>query len=201
MLKKRMSWKKDKRAEIGIGTMIVFIAMVLVSAVAASVLISTANQVQEQALSTGDQAIDNVASGFVVQDVVGQVNKTDYTTIDNITVYIRLHAGSPEVNIDNVMISMISDTINQFMGFNATTTDATHYTASKQIDISQKPWDTFHVVGQGDLIKITITDADNSLGIGFNQEGSIKIIPAYGQSSLIEFTTGESFSTEWVTLV
>ena len=72
-MKMRTSWKKDKRAEMGVGTMIIFIAMVLVAAVAASVLISTANKVSEQAQNTGDQAINNVASGFVVQDVTGQV--------------------------------------------------------------------------------------------------------------------------------
>ena len=71
--KKFVKMKNDKRAEMGVGTMIIFIAMVLVAAVAASVLISTANTVREQAQSTGDQAINNVASGFIVQDVVGTV--------------------------------------------------------------------------------------------------------------------------------
>ncbi len=70
----RTSWKKDKHGDMGVGTMIIFIAMVLVAAVAASVLISTANTVREQAQNTGDQAINNVASGFVVQDVTGTVD-------------------------------------------------------------------------------------------------------------------------------
>jgi flagellin FlaB len=46
--KKFVKMRNDKRAEMGVGTMIIFIAMVLVAAVAASVLISTANTVREQ---------------------------------------------------------------------------------------------------------------------------------------------------------
>ena len=55
--------RMNKRADIGVGTMIVFIAMVLVAAVAASVLISTANSVREQATSTGDDAIPEYPPG------------------------------------------------------------------------------------------------------------------------------------------
>lgn len=204
--KKFVKMRNDKRAEMGVGTMIIFIAMVLVAAVAASVLISTANTVREQAQSTGDQAINNVASGFIVQDVIGQVNKTNYQYIDNVTIYVRLAAGSPQINMNNVMISLLSDTTNLYQSMSTSISDET-YIAEVEKSISGNTWDdgsmtTSHVVGQGDLIKITVSNAGGALGIGFNQLGVIKIMPAYGQLSLITFTTSEAFTPgiEWVTL-
>ena len=66
--------KKDRRGDIGVGTMTIFIAMVLVAAVAASVLISTANSVKEQATQTGTDAIAELSSGFDVEYVTGTVS-------------------------------------------------------------------------------------------------------------------------------
>ena len=115
-MKMRTSWKKRTNAEMGVGTMIIFIAMVLVAAVAASVLISTANKVREQAQNTGDQAINNVASGFVVQDVTGTVDNGN-TSITDLTIQMRLQAGSPNMNMDLVSIQFVSGATNDMLSF------------------------------------------------------------------------------------
>ena len=195
----KKTWNKDNRGEVGIGTMIVFIAMVLVAAVAASVLISTANQVREQAQSTGDQAINNVATGFLVQDVVAQVNQTTGNTIDNITVYIRLSAGSPSVNLDNVVMTLVCGNTNMFMAYGSAA-DADTFSASRQVNIADLSWtDGSHVIGQGDMVQITVTNA-GGLGIGYSTYGELKIMPAYGQTSLVTFQTGEYFANEFFSL-
>ena len=202
--KKFVKMRKDKRAEMGVGTMIIFIAMVLVAAVAASVLIGTANQVREQAQSTGDQAINNVASGFIVQDVVGTVS-SDRTEVEEVVVYLRLAAGSPRINMANVMITVVSGNVNQVMSM-AASADGTHYEAERTqaADLSV-PWSSSnYVVAQGDLIKVTIdidkTASGGTAKIGFSQSGVIKIMPAYGQMNQVDFKTPESFSTGFVTL-
>jgi flagellin FlaB len=199
---KKMWMKKDKRGEIGIGTMIVFIAMVLVAAVAASVLISTANQVREQAQSTANQSLNNVASGFIAQDVVGTTN-ADRSQINSVTVYLRLAAGSPAINMDNVVITVVNGANSQFLTMGDAVNDSV-YTAVPMVSISGFAWSASnHIAGQGDLLKLTIGDNSSAVGVsgvGFNSQCTIKIMPAYGQSTLIVFKTGENFPTTIISL-
>ena len=198
----RTSWKKDKRAEMGVGTMIIFIAMVLVAAVAASVLISTANKVREKAKNTGDQAINNVASGFVVQDVTGQVTAAR-DSIKNLTVQLRLQAGSPAVNMNKVTVQFISGSTNNMMQMQSDGAPTTSkYTANQTLAkvYGLSTWsNSNYVVQQGDLITISIGNT-GGLGLGFTQSATIKIVPAYGSPTTINFVTPSYYSTDYVNL-
>jgi len=89
---------------IGIGAMIVFIAMVLVAGIAASVLIQTSTTLENQALSTGRETTDEVAGGIAVFDVEGHVA----TDIDGLAVTVRCRAGSPEIDLNETVV-ILSD--------------------------------------------------------------------------------------------
>jgi len=76
--------KKDA-GSIGIGAMIVFIAMILVAGVAASVLVQTSNTIQLQAMKTGRETTREISSGVQVFDVEGMINVTTVNVSGNWT--------------------------------------------------------------------------------------------------------------------
>ncbi|MBD3260593.1 MAG: flagellin, partial [Candidatus Altiarchaeales archaeon] len=61
----------DDKGLMGVGTLIVFIAVILVAAVAATVLISFSSSLQQKSLDTGSQAEEGVATGAEVISVMG----------------------------------------------------------------------------------------------------------------------------------
>jgi len=61
----------NERGQVGIGTLIVFIAMVLVAAIAAGVLINTAGLLQSQAEATGEESSEQVTDRVLVSSVAG----------------------------------------------------------------------------------------------------------------------------------
>jgi flagellin FlaB len=90
---------------VGIGAMIVFIAMVLVAGISASVLIQTSTRLEMQALRTGQETIAEVASGLKVEAIEGH-NTSGLVT--KMALEISSRAGSPDVDLAQTVIE-ISD--------------------------------------------------------------------------------------------
>ena len=96
------------RGQVGIGTLIVFIAMVLVAAIAAGVLINTAGLLQSQAEATGQESAEQVSDRLDVISVTG--NSLDGSeNIDELEVSVRRGAGSNDINLENVIIEVFAD--------------------------------------------------------------------------------------------
>jgi flagellin FlaB len=93
----------DDEADVGIGTLIVFIAMVLVAAVAASVLMQTAENLQQRAYAVGKQTIRDVSTGLRVIGVTGytDVNKTK---LEYLAIAITPRAGSYDVDLNKTLL-------------------------------------------------------------------------------------------------
>ncbi|AWB27520.1 archaellin/type IV pilin N-terminal domain-containing protein [Halococcoides cellulosivorans] len=101
----RITTDTDDRGQVGIGTLIVFIAMVLVAAIAAGVLINTAGFLQSSAEQSGQQAAEQVTNRLVEVSTVGEVNGSQIVEA-NMTV--RLAPGSADVNLNDTTMQWIT---------------------------------------------------------------------------------------------
>ena len=97
---------RDNAAAIGIGAMIVFIALILVAAVAAAVIIQTAEKLQQNAQSAGDDTQEQMSTkvvllSTVIWDMTGGT-ETIFSTFE-------LAAGSNPVVPGDVSYTVVCD--------------------------------------------------------------------------------------------
>ena len=93
---------RDSVAAIGIGAMIVFIALILVAAVAAAVIIQTAEKLQQNAQTTGQDTTDKMAARLTVISII----ITDAAT-DELTLTFELAPGSTSVQTGDIVWSIV----------------------------------------------------------------------------------------------
>ena len=95
----------DDRGQVGIGTLIVFIAMVLVAAIAAGVLINTAGFLQTQAEATGQESTSQVSDRIQIVSQSGNV--TDAQEVDKLQFVVAKAPGSGYIDLNQTTIEFI----------------------------------------------------------------------------------------------
>ncbi len=124
---RRNTKASDDKGEIGIGTMIVFIAAVIVAAIAAAVLINTAGNLERQASETGQETTDEVSANIFVRDIVGHVEDNadsgdDVITSVNFTV--SLAPGANAIDFQHLMLQWRTNDTLQDLSFKAAQANA-----------------------------------------------------------------------------
>jgi flagellin FlaB len=102
--------KHERRGQVGIGTLIVFISMVLVAAVAAGVLINTSGYLQSKAGETGEQSSDEVTNRLQVVSQSGAAIDTDSGTVGIVNLTVKKAPGADNIDLQNATVNWVGPT-------------------------------------------------------------------------------------------
>ena len=199
--------RKRSSATVGIGAMIVFIAMVLVAGIAASVLVQTSSNLEMQALTTGQETITEVASGLRVSSIEGYNSSGSITKM---AVEITGRAGTPDIDLSQAIIE-ISDSSAKYVlsyGGGACNTssidgsifEVTNFGDADDFDvivlqdadgscIPSKP-----IINYGDHVIIAINTDSIFSGLAPRTDVNGLIVIEEGAPGIIGFTTPSSYA-------
>ena len=148
--------KKDIGA-IGIGAMIVFIAMVLVAGIAASVLIQTSGKLETQAMQSGQETIAEVATGIHIASVLGY-NISGQGNISRLAIEVRARAGSSGIDLSETVLELSDSTTKNLFTYNSG-----NFTATADIDGDIFRWNFYPWANNTVFGIIVLEDADGSI--------------------------------------
>ncbi len=201
---------KNKEGSIGIGAMIIFIAMVLVAGIAASVLIQTSTKLEMQALKTGTETIAEVATGVLVTGIEGHNTSGQ---IDKMAIELVPRAGSFDIDLSQAVIELSNSSAKIVLRYSEILLNLTDVNGSifKEDGFSGAGATTFSIIvlqdgdescledtpiiNFGDHVVLAV-DADAVFG-GLEPRVDVfgQVIPEEGAPAIIGFKTPSSFTS------
>ncbi len=189
-----MRMPTNKRAEMGVGTLIIFIALLLVAAVAAGVLIQTAGTLQQRALTTGTQATGQISTNAQVVEVSAEDGTA---SMDNFSMIMKLAPGSNAIELDSVTLSFNLNNGTQTLTYRGIGID---YGNTTQFGASYLQTGTNAQAGvlvRGDVIRVNFAA---ERGVTSGEDVRINFIPKTGTPTYTLFTVPDVISTQRVYL-
>ena len=185
--------RRDDRAEVGVGTLIVFIAMVLVAAVAAAVLINTTGSLQQRAQATGKEATQEVSSNLKVLNVYGLRNGTGSTDdVQKLKINLELSAGALAIDLTKLIVRYSDGTSSYNYAYGWEDGDGFNTTWIRGTNSSA-------VMQSGDLVEIELhTWPATATEIAERTSVELSLIPETGSAVQADFKTPATYGTNTV---
>ncbi|HIG99860.1 MAG TPA: flagellin [Thermoplasmata archaeon] len=206
--------RTNLHADIGIGALIIFIAMIMVAGVTASVMIQTMNNLQNQAIKTSEETIRDISSGLKVTYVSGFVQNA---TITQLAIFVSTTSASDDVDLTYGILSLSDSSKKVIMNYTSTcfsssasnglfgTLSTSNLTSSQYgilviRDIDGSCNATKPVLNNEDMVVLLVNTSTCFSGIEPRTEVTGEIYPEHGIHGIIGFTTPSTYEHSIVDL-
>ena len=186
----------NERGDIGVGTLIIFIAMVLVAAVAATVLIYTTGALQQKASKTSKEATQQISTNIIVEQVLGNRSSSASATLDQgLIIRIKPDVGTTSIDLRQMIITIWDKDIQYDLNYSdVDVPNSATFTATVVRDEDKSFNSSTPVLNSGDLVKVNIP-ADRIIGIQLATRKTfwVTLNLELGSPVNLEITTPNSF--------
>ncbi|MEM0448408.1 MAG: hypothetical protein QW520_01110 [Methanomassiliicoccales archaeon] len=191
---------RDQKGEVGAGTTVLFITIMLTATGAASLVIDQTNEAQVQANAAALDALMEISTGLWPIQALGHVQDG---LVDRIELYMKLQPGSPEIAMEEVVILFLNDDGRFELLFSPSYTSKNTYMCEMVMSRSNVStlWNERHVLGPLDIIKITITNEDKHLALTSYEEVFLYFMLSSGSSLELKLKIPLICQDGWITLL
>lgn len=176
---------------IGIGTMIVFIAAVIVAAIAAAVIINTAGNLQRKASETGQDTTQEVSGNLFVRQVVGNVTDSD-DAVKKVYWYVEIAPGAEPIDLNNTILQWSGGTT--FKDLNVTGESGCDDSNFTNLDDGFCVKDVFdagdgdpYVISEGDKVRLEV-HLNSTQELDPREDVNVLLMPESGSPVQAGFT-------------
>ena len=205
---------KQDKAEVGTGTLILFIATIIIATVAFGALMASTSVLQSSMEITAKESKQKLTTAVYLDDVVGWRAKHNDTgalsdSIQRIDLYVSVSAASQPIDMSQTKVVVLASAKSAIYGYNAeveqTKADNVYFIMETMQDSDGSMSGTVPVMNYGDIVRIVVSTADNRYctdntladvdlcsPVGFVVEPydaiSIEIVPEKGIGNFVSFS-------------
>ena len=181
------------RGQVGIGTLIIFIAMVLVAAVAAGVLINTAGMLEAKASDTSTDAQSQVSNHIVAVSATGEVNDNG-TGVNKVNITLMQAAGAGDIDLSKASFEWVSDSAAVTLSHDDSAVSLVNMSGDSNTTLNDR----------SDRIRVSINVTDSLVEgtyLAEGEEAMLQIVDQSGAKTLYGVNVPQSISDEQYVVV
>jgi archaellin len=178
----------DRCAEVGVGASIIFIALILVSGAAGSVILDSTRSSSNQAVQTFEATLEDLSAGLEVKGIVG-IADGDLVSICHLDIMIGPMPGSRPLNLSEVCVGILAPS-----SYDVRTIGEDGIAYEKLVGDGEVDFST---ISEGDLVLLHV---DLSSPVHGGETVTISLIPSKGLSSTCTVKVPEAISSRFILL-